>query len=126
MIPRLIHFIWLGPTLPSWVSRMIEECRAWHPGPDWRIELWRRMPADCPPAFWQRALKAHQFCMAADLIQIWLLYSRGGIVSDTDSLALRSFENLRECEAFTSMHSARDPRLTNGFVGATPGAQCPA
>lgn len=37
MIPRKIHFVWLGSALPALYRQLIQRCRRFHPG--WRAAL---------------------------------------------------------------------------------------
>ena len=117
IIPRLAHVVWFGDSIPDFVHCAIEDFNRHNP--TWYARLWQQVPLDMPMPL-QRALDgAEQICQQADIMYVWLLYSLGGVVFDTDSITLRSFEPLRRHgQAWTTRHNDDHKRLTNGVMGS--------
>ena len=115
-IPRICHFVWIGE-YPTWLDDMIGAFREHNP--KWHINLWRGRPDDFPESLIPAYEGCRQKCQWADILYCWLLYSRGGVVCDTDSLTLKSFDPLRlVVPAWTTWHIARYTRLANGVMGS--------
>lgn len=122
MIPRIAHFVWIGGPVPPAVQEIVGEFSDLHPR--WDVRLHQSVPRDLPEHLARAVGHCEQYCQVADICYYWLLLKDGGFVLDTDVLAVRSFEPLLECgPAFTTRHSDKDKRLTNGVMGAEPGCR---
>ncbi len=120
MIPRILHTVWLGSELPEWAARHLDLFREHNFG--WDVRLYTEWPAPGMPADFRKIGRScYQYCQMADLIYVWALATIGGVVLDLDHVVRRSFEPLRTYEAFTTRHSDRDLRLTNGIMGGVKG-----
>ena len=120
IIPRIAHFVWLGQQ-PDWLARILDEFKARNP--KWQVNLWTKPPSDMPHALLTASDRCKQLCQRADIFYCWLLFSRGGVVLDTDMVAIDSFEPLRRVTpAWTTPHKGLTGRLTNGAMGAIRGA----
>jgi mannosyltransferase OCH1-like enzyme len=104
MIPKRIHFVWLGSEIPEIYAELIRRCRRLHPG--WRVRVWtepevreliRRMGTRLERRFGQRNLS---LSTRSDLARYHIVACEGGIYLDTDFLVLRSFEPLRRQSLF--------------------------
>lgn len=121
MIPKILHFIWVGDEsirpdncIDSWVRHH----------PDWEIRVWGN--ASLREREWDNG--AHMDRMyrrelngVADMMRWEILYSEGGIVIDADSICVRPLdESLLDCEAFACWESeiARPGLIAAGYVGA--------
>jgi mannosyltransferase OCH1-like enzyme len=101
MIPKLIHFIWVGDEAKR-PTNCMDTWRALHP--DWEFVLWGN--AELNQLEWIN--RAHMMDMygrelngVADMMRWEILHANGGIVVDADSIALRKLDDhLLECEAF--------------------------
>jgi mannosyltransferase OCH1-like enzyme len=123
MIPRKIHFVWLGSELPSLYQALIERCGQLHPG--WCLKVWgeeevrklvRRMGTRLEARLRQPELT---LSTKSDLARYHIVAQEGGFYLDTDFLVLRSFERLRKYSFFGVY---QQPGLVcSGVFGAVPG-----
>lgn len=118
IIPRIAHFVWLGPK-PNWLDDIVGGFKSHNP--KWEVNVWTERPS----AFTERLNTAwkgcEQLCQRADLLYCWLLYHYGGVTLNTDLIACKSFDPLRLVEtwgsAWTTLHDGT-AILTNGCMGA--------
>lgn len=120
MIPKLIHFIWVGDE-----SKQPTNCmETWQTmNPDWDVVVWGN--AELEQLEWVN--KRHMDAMfgkelngVADLMRWEILYQHGGVVLDADSVALRPLDDwLLDCEAFACWENeiARPGLIAAGYVG---------
>jgi hypothetical protein len=106
-IPKIVHFIWLGPRSFPQVS--VENIRTWMKfHPDWTFKFWtdrKRLPP-CEGMevhyindFEFKYLKdkfnlSQNWAAKADIFRYEILYQEGGIYIDHDVVCLRSFHDL--------------------------------
>ncbi len=95
-IPPIIHFIWLGSSLPNKGKLVIDSWRECHPG--WEIKLW---DDESVKTFkWTNGFTKFAFFDAksygeqADILRYEILYQFGGLYSDVDIICLHSFNDL--------------------------------
>jgi mannosyltransferase OCH1-like enzyme len=124
VIPKLIHFIWVGDETKC-PTNCMDTWRALNP--DYEFLLWGN--ADLAEQDWLN--KAHMTEMAkrelngvADMMRWEILHAKGGIVVDADSIALRPLDDqLLDCEAFACWENeiARPGLIAAGYFGAEAG-----
>jgi mannosyltransferase OCH1-like enzyme len=124
MIPKLIHFIWVGDEAKR-PTNCMDTWRALHP--DWEFVLWGN--AELNQLEWIN--RAHMMDMygrelngVADMMRWEILHANGGIVVDADSIALRKLDDhLLECEAFACWENeiARPGLIAAGYFGCEAG-----
>ena len=126
MIPKQIHFIWIGDQ-----SKMPAKCmQTWiDKNPDYKVNIWdndslnrhkwvNRIKID-------EMLQKQDFAGASDVMRYEILYNEGGIYIDADSYCVKPLEDwLLNCEAFTAWEQeiVRNNLLSNGFIGGVEGA----
>ncbi|MEJ3621594.1 glycosyltransferase family 32 protein [Brachymonas wangyanguii] len=116
MIPKIIHYVWLGGDMPLLQKACIEtwpiHC------PDYEIRLWNEsnIPED---EMLEDLLKKRQYAFASDYIRLWALYNFGGFYLDCDIELVKSLDVLRAYEAFLVEESPG--RVTNGACGSIKG-----
>ena len=91
MIPRKIHFVWVGPKMPAWGQRNIDEFKRLNPG--YKIMVHDETSAGDR----LRPLidRISNFSSKADLIRLDVLQREGGWYFDLDTWPLRP---VREAE----------------------------
>ncbi|USI74740.1 glycosyltransferase [Sphingomonas morindae] len=124
MIPKILHFIWVGDE-----SKRPDNCiQTWvRQHRDWDIRLWGNEELAGDP--WVN--RAHMAAMAprelngvADMMRWEILHAHGGIVLDADSICLRPLDPaLLDCPAFACWESeiARPGLIAAGYFGCEPG-----
>lgn len=108
MIPKIIHYIWLGG---GQFSTETEQCiDSWHKHlPDYEIRRWDDesiQEIDC--LFIREAIAEKKWAFASDVIRLHAINKYGGIYMDTDVMVYKSFNPLLHHHAFigreNSMH----------------------
>lgn len=100
MIPKIIHYIWLGD---EELSSQIKDCvESWKSVmPDYQIIQWGKTIADkINMPFVNEALQYGKWAFASDVIRLWVMYHYGGLYFDTDVKVLKSFDPLLDNHAF--------------------------
>lgn len=114
MIPKIIHYIWLGKNdksslnyicLHSWKEKL----------PDYQIKEWNeetlQLDALCREnRFLAECRKRKLWAYMADYLRLYILYREGGIYLDTDVQVMQSFDFLLTKDAFFGLEA-------NGFYG---------
>lgn len=92
MIPKIIHYVWLGggAKTPS-VKRCIA---SWHKVmPDYEIKEWNESNFDINSVIWvKEAIQKKKWSLASDYIRHYAIYTEGGIYMDTDVMTYKSFD----------------------------------
>ena len=124
MIPKLIHFIWVGDESKQ-PTNCMDTWRALNP--DYEFLVWGN--DDLENQDWLN--KPHMLEMAktewngvADMMRWEILQAKGGIVVDADSIALRPLDDhLLDCEAFACWENEilRPGLIAAGYFGCAPG-----
>lgn len=119
MIPKLLHFVWVGDE-----SKRPAEIDSWT-HPDWTIKVWGNdslsdgwILAKHMAHFWDREKAGVADCMRWEI-----LYRYGGIAMDADSECVRPLEDwLLQPDVFACWENeiARPGLIANGIVGSVP------
>ncbi len=118
MIPKKIHYIWLGESpLPAMVEKCIE---SWSQRlPDYEKILWNEKNIDIQNPSYKKALKARKWAFAADIARLHILLEHGGIYLDTDIEIIKDLTPLLNTDLFIGY---QDNNLLNAaIVGSVPG-----
>lgn len=117
-IPRYIHFIHVGGSIPDYIEETIATWKKRHPG--WTVKVW--MDSDVP--YFQMKNKS-AFDNASDPLvraSIWcyeILERFGGLYVDNDSECLQSLKKVRkQCSFFAVMKNTREARLSGHLIGS--------
>ena len=105
MIPKKIHFCWLGGgKYPERVRQCMESWRTVMPG--YEIVRWDESRFDVNSVPWVReAIERKKYAFAADYIRHYALHREGGIYLDTDVEALKPFDDLLDAEMFAAVET---------------------
>lgn len=100
MIPKIIHYIWLGNNPMSQEIRKCIESWKQHM-PDYQYMLWDDDAIkQIDMAFVYEAISVGKYAFASDVIRLWALAKYGGLYLDTDVKVLKSFDSLLTEQAF--------------------------
>lgn len=103
MIPKKIHYVWLGrgKKTPS-VLRCID---SWKKAmPDYEIKCWSEDNFDVNSVTWvKEAIEKKKWSLASDYIRHYAIYNEGGIYLDTDVITYKSFDHFLQHDFFTSV-----------------------
>lgn len=101
MIPKIIHYIWLGGNPKSKLIRMC--IKSWKKYlPDFEIKEWNEtnFNIDAYP-YVKDAINKKKYAFAADYIRLKVLKDWGGVYLDTDVLLFTSISPLLNCSFFS-------------------------
>jgi hypothetical protein len=119
VIPRILHFIWIGPDpLPADQRPWIESWKRHHP--DWEHRIWteENLPEDPIRPEIAELLRAP--VERADILRLEILYRHGGVYVDTDVECLRPIDDVLAGEDLVVV-CLKPGRVTNTFIAAAPG-----
>lgn len=101
MIPKIIHYVWLGNEKKP---LLIKKCmNSWKKKlPDYEIKLWNS--ENIPHNLWvDEALSEQKWAFVADYVRAWALYNYGGIYLDSDIFVRSSFNGFLQNNFFTAI-----------------------
>lgn len=119
MIPKVIHYIWLGgekslitrKTISTWKKR----------APEYRIIEWNEhnLP-DYQNTFYQKALKNGDYAFASDYARLKILQQYGGIYMDTDMYLLKNPSEILKNRDLVFSIQDKNVIISAGFIAAEP------
>jgi len=89
MIPKIIHYVWLGPEP---VDELGQKCLAsWRQHlPDWDLRIWDESNSGINHPFVKQMMHRRLYAFASDYIRLVALLRYGGLYMDTDVELLRN------------------------------------
>lgn len=108
MIPKIIHYVWLGGNpLPPKMQECVDSWRRIMP--DYEIVLWDdKRIKEIDNQFMREAGAEGKWAFVSDVVRLYAIAKYGGIYFDTDVLVYKSFNPLLSNKAFigreNSMH----------------------
>ena len=133
MIPKTIHYCWLGHgEMPELVLRCIS---SWHKYmPDWEYRLWTEASLtqtlsslkegedswlDYMPAYVKEAYAAKKYAFVSDYVRLWALEHEGGLYMDVDFEVYKSFDDLMyKYDAFAGYEGSKRNPVMIGVIAA--------
>ncbi len=119
MIPKIIHYIWLGD--PEKKPKMLADCiESWKKFcPDYEIKEWNEKNFDFSDSpYAMEAYKLKKYAFVADYIRVRLLQEYGGIYLDTDVEVTKSFDDLLDRDFIVSFEN--EVYVETAVIGAKP------
>ncbi len=121
MIPKKIHFVWLGPNKKSELS---ENCiQSWRQHcPDWDIREWGNADvAKIRSRYLEQAIYCGRWAFASDYMRLYALASEGGFYLDTDLELTSSLEDLTQLNFVIGFERyANTLGIGTALIGASP------
>lgn len=92
MIPKIIHYAWVGTTIPR---NSVDRINEWESKlPDYKFMYWNEGNYDFSKfKFTREKMKNHQWGYAADELRYDVLYNYGGFYMDTDMIIKKNISD---------------------------------
>ena len=112
MIPKIIHYCWLGgKPLPKSAEKCIASWKKYLP--DYDIKRWDESNFDVNAIPYTReAYAACKFAFVSDYARFWILYHYGGVYFDTDVEAINNMDDIISAGNFMGVEQQNDERIT--------------
>lgn len=121
MIPKIIHYVWLGGEMPETVQRCIASWKQYMP--EWVYKRWDETNFDIAsaPTYVQEAYAAKKFAFVADYIRLWALEQYGGLYMDADFEVYKPFDDLMDrYVAFAGYEGSKRKPVMMGVIASEP------
>ncbi len=121
MIPKLIHYCWVGRNpLPETVLTYLASWKRHCPG--YEIRQWNEENFDVTQnRYCREAYDAMKWAFVTDYARLRILYDHGGIYMDSDVEVVKSLDPLLQYDAFSGFESTQGDRIPTGTMGAVAG-----
>ncbi|MBV8615616.1 MAG: hypothetical protein JOY66_17875 [Acetobacteraceae bacterium] len=121
MIPKRLHYVWVGGPLPDLQRAYIESWR--QTNPDYEVVGWNESNIDFSVPMIRAAFQERKWAKVADIVRLMAVAEQGGIYFDTDFKVLKSLEPTRRHACFFAFQEpdASPDWVANGVFGAEPG-----
>lgn len=113
MIPKKIHYVWVGDQdkIHEVEKEWMEEVKAMHP--DWEVKIWsdKDVPVN---TYLTKCLAENLHNYAADYIRAYVLYHQGGIYLDTDVKLLKPIPD--KWRSYNAIAPKETPWMISNFL----------
>ena len=129
MIPKQLHFVWIGNPLPWWAEKNMEMFRKMNPEYQFRLHD-EGVLLKCFEHAYSRVEGEHLYARRSDLLRLSaLMRYGGGWYFDCDFLPIRPLDAIytrynnfpRGCFITHCSYLNGRPWIANGIIGASPG-----
>ena len=122
MIPKIIHYCWIGGVqLPELAERCIASWKKHMPS--WQIMRWDESNFDiaAAPLYVRQAYEARKFAFVSDYVRLWALEQYGGLYMDVDFEVFRPFDDLMDkYPAFAGYEGSKREPVMQGVIASEP------
>lgn len=120
MIPKIIHYCWLGNgELPELAKKCIESWQ--HYMPNWVYMRWDESNFDiaAAPLYVRQAYETRKFAFVSDYVRLWALEQYGGLYMDVDFEVYRPFDDLMDkYPAFAGYEGSKRMPVMQGVIAS--------
>ena len=119
MIPKKIHYVWMGGGEKSERIKLCQE--SWKKyAPDFEVTEWNERNFDATINKWTRkAYELKKWAFVSDYARLWVLYNYGGVYMDTDVELYHPIDEFLTLRGFTGFEAVHYPAC--GLIGAEKG-----
>lgn len=122
MIPKIIHYVWMGgASLPPLEEKCIASWKEHMP--DWEYMRWDETNFDiaAAPLYVRQAYEARKFAFVSDYVRLWALEKFGGLYMDVDFEVYRPFDDLMDkYAAFAGYEGSKRKPVMQGVIASEP------
>lgn len=128
MIPKVIHYVWLGnKEIAPKDKAFIEICK--RKLPDYKVQIWneKTLPLDriCNQnKYINQCYKRKLYAFISDYFRLWILFNYGGIYLDTDVEVLKNLDPFLKDQGFMGYEAGDEnigEYIGSGIIGAERG-----
>ncbi len=121
MIPKKIHYVWVGGPLPDKQRTYVDSWFAHNQ--HYEFVLWNESNIDFSEKFVADAYKEKKWAKVADAVRLRAVLDQGGIYLDTDVRVFKTLDPLLENPCFFGFQSRQSSTdwVGNAVFGAQPG-----
>ncbi len=120
-MPKIIHYIWVGSTVPENIQQQIEKNNQFFG--DYTVKIWTEENMPALNTFAQKAYETKKWAFVSDYLRFVILYEEGGIYLDTDMDVLKSLDDLLDYDFFSGWNRGGTDIYT-GIIGASAKNPC--
>ena len=116
MIPKKIHYIWLGGNpLPEMVVKCVESWKKYCP--DYEIIRWDESNLNIDiNQYCRQAYDAKKYAFASDVLRYYVVHQHGGIYLDVDVELIKPLDNLLNNKAFMGFEMGNELCVNPGLI----------
>ena len=122
MIPKIIHYCWIGGApLPPLAGQCIASWKKHMP--EWELKRWDESNFDiaAAPLYVRQAYEARKFAFVSDYVRLWALEQYGGLYMDVDFEVYRPFDELMDkYPAFAGYEGSKRQPVMQGVLASEP------
>ena len=114
MIPKIIHYIWLGSEIPDNIQETIAKNSIFLQ--EYEVKIWTEKNIPQLNAFAKKAYDEKKWAFVSDYLRFLILYQEGGIYLDTDMDLLKPLDDLLKYPFFAGWNR-RGKEVYAGIIG---------
>lgn len=120
MIPKILHYVWVGGPLPAYQQSFIDTWRSTNP--TYQIMGWDESNIDFSHPMLRDAFDRRKWAKVADIVRLMAVARHGGIYLDTDVRLLASLDGTLVHRCFYAFQQSQRSNewLGNAVFGAEP------
>lgn len=117
MIPKILHYVWVGSDIPDRVTELINHNKKYTS--DYEIKIWTKQNLPALNDFAKKALSKKNWAFVSDYVRFVALHRMGGVYLDTDQKLLRNIDDLLDFKFFSGWNPDKSYIYT-GIIGCEP------
>ena len=117
MIPKILHYVWVGSDIPERVQSLINHNKTHTP--DYEIRVWTEQNLPKLNKFAKNAYGKKNWAFVSDYVRFVALRQYGGIYLDTDQKLLKNIDDLLSLSFFAGWNK-EETHIYTGIIGCVP------